>query len=141
MAYIFARTAWKLEWFCKIKNSNLSFWVGGFVSRWVLRRWVCEFISFWVCELMYSLVVGFSWVYKPMSTSYVRGVLILTYFSHQKDDKHLSIYRKIKSQDGFIKRVVSNSIFWVKYYSFIIIERSCLCSSQLNWILDYSLYL
>jgi|GEM_PF-2191794 len=36
-----------------------------------------------------------------MSTSYVREVLVLTYFSHQKDNKHLSIYRKIKSQDGF----------------------------------------
>ncbi len=31
-----------------------------------------------------------------MSTSYVREVLVLTYFSHQKDNKHLSNYKKLK---------------------------------------------
>ena len=56
-------------------------------------------MSFRVNELKYSVVVGVSPIYKAGGyTSYMRGVFILCW--HHKDNKLLSIYRNIKSQDG-----------------------------------------
>ena len=53
----------KLERYCKIKDSNLSFWVGEFVSWWVwvgdeCINWACEFVSWWVYQLISP------WVYR-----------------------------------------------------------------------------
>ena len=149
MADFFARTEWKLERLCKIKDRNLSFWVYELVSWWVgelmswwvgelMRWWVGEFLSFWVFELMSWLVDELMslWVYELMSwwvgelmswwvgelvswcvrellgfhefirqwvdlpcTSYMGGVLILCW--HHRDNRLLSIYWNIISQDAF----------------------------------------
>ena len=69
-----ARMVRRLEWVCKIKDSNLrlvsllvdglvgwwvgelmSWWVDGFVSWWIcelVNLWVGEFVSWWVDELV-----------------------------------------------------------------------------------------
>ena len=149
MADFLARTEWKLERLCKIKDRNLSFWVYELVSLWVselvswcvggfmswcvdefMSRWVDEFMSWWVGELMswwvdvlVSLWVGEFmswWVYELVSwwvrellgfhefirqwvdlpcTLYMGGVLILCW--HHRDNKLLSIYWNIISQDVF----------------------------------------
>ena len=52
MACIFARTERKLEWYCKIKDNYLRFWVEEFLSWCVgefISSWVLEFVSWWTC--------------------------------------------------------------------------------------------
>ena len=87
IAYIFARTEWRLEQHCKIKNNNLSFWVGELMSLWVyeLLSSLDTFVSCWVIvslkdrELICPALV------------YERSIYLVS-VSH-KDNKLHSIYR------------------------------------------------
>ena len=72
MAYIFARTERKLEWYCKIKDNDLSFWADEFVCFWVeelMNFRVCEFLSLWVCVFLSWWAFEFvsSWVCEFVS--------------------------------------------------------------------------
>ena len=74
----FARTEWKSEYDCKIKDNNLSFWVD-------------ESLSLQVDELMYS-GVRFPFVHKPMGCSVLRFAHkrnLLSYVGITKDDKQI----------------------------------------------------
>ena len=81
---------------------SVSFWVDKFMRVWVGKfvSWgVCEFFSWCIRELLdFREFIG-QWV-DLSRPSYVSGVFILCW--HHKDKKFLSIYRKIKSRDGFI---------------------------------------
>ena len=89
---------WKLEYDCKIKDNNLSFWVD-------------ESLSLQVDELMYSGVVVFcefmSQRIDLSCTSYMIVGFILAL--RHKDNKPLVIYRNIKSQDDLIIKICDNS--------------------------------
>ena len=87
----------------------MSWWVGELVSWWVcelMSWWVDELVSWWVGELgsrcVRELLVFHEfirrWVDLPY-TSYMGGVLILCW--HHRDNKLLSIYWNMISQDVF----------------------------------------
>ena len=87
----------------------VSLCVGEFMCWWVyelVSLWVGEFMSWWVVELMNWCVrelLGFhefirQWV-DLLCTLYMGGVLIL--YWHHRDNKPLSIYWNIISQDVF----------------------------------------
>ena len=69
------------------------------------------FVSFPVCKLMCSGIVGLSWVYKPVvwfvpHFVYEKGVCLV--LAH-RENKRLLMYRNIKSQDDFILWVVCDT--------------------------------
>ena len=70
LACIFARTEWKIERFCKIKDKNLSFWVDELMNYWVDcwvslwvwgLIWVCKLVIGWFCELMWVCMLMSWW--------------------------------------------------------------------------------
>ena len=84
----------------------MSWWVDKFIS-W----WVDVFMGSWAYELMYSGVVGFSWVYKAanwfvLHFVYKRSVYLV--LAH-KDNEILLIYKNTKSQDSFKNKQTLNT--------------------------------
>ena len=72
MADFLARTEWKIKWYCKIKDKNLSFWVDELVSLLVY-----EFLSWWVNVLVRCWVdecVG--WVYEVQDKGAIKIEII-----------------------------------------------------------------
>ena len=74
----------------------MSLWVYEFVSLWVCVFRGCELMSWCIWELLAFREFISQWI-DLSYTSHTRGVFILCW--HHKDNKLLSIYRKIKSQD------------------------------------------
>ena len=113
-------------WFLELM-SILSLWFFVFVSLWV-----SEFVSWCLLDLLgFREFIG-QWADLP-HPSYVSGVFILSW--HHKDKKLLSIYRKIKSRDGFdnkynirrntIKKIILLFlfVFFAEIYNFALLEK------------------
>jgi len=91
MAYIFARTERKLEWYCKIKDNDLRFEL--------MSLWVSQFVSWCVRELLVFREFISRW-FDLFCTSCLRRVFVLCW--HHRENKRLLMDRNIKSQDDFI---------------------------------------
>ena len=101
----------------------MSLWVDELVSLELVSWWVDKLTGSWVCKLMSRRIrelLGFhefirQWV-DLYCTLYMRGVFILCWY--HKDNKFLSIYRNIKSQDDFalcsLCSYVKNTCIYVK---------------------------
>ena len=75
----------------------------GWCGCGLMRLQVDEDVGWWSCELIHSGVVGFRWVVSPVrwfAQHFVCEWSVLLEL-HHKDSKFRSIYRGIKSQDGF----------------------------------------
>ena len=98
MAYIFARTERKLEWYCKIKDNDLRFEL--------MSLWVFQFVSWCVRELLVFREIISRW-FDLFCTSCLRRVFVLCW--HHRENKRLLMDRNIKSQDDFILWVVCDT--------------------------------
>ena len=118
---------WGYEGVSFLVDKFMRVWVGKFVG-WE----VSEFFSWCIRELLgFREFIG-QWADLP-HPSYVSGVFILSW--HHKDKKLLSIYRKIKSRDGFdnkynirrntIKKIILLFlfVFFAEIYNFALLEK------------------
>ena len=62
-------------WSCKDVRWRIGKWVRSCVGE-VVNWWGCGLVKLWVGELMYSGVIGPSWVYKPVGPSALHFVYV-----------------------------------------------------------------
>ena len=76
-------------WSCEDVRWRIGKWVRSCVGE-VVNWWGCGLVKLWVGELMYSGVIGPSWVYKPVGPSALHFVYVRRLYLVSAQETHLN---------------------------------------------------